>query len=101
MKTYIDIIIIFLVSSILQISVEFTPPLTISKLSGEEYFCVFTNEEKNIEIKSIIDDDNYCNVTEVISKLDDISLSEFKTHIYENICSEVSCVIIVCSATIL
>ena len=78
---------IFLISSILQISVEFTPPLTVSKLSGEEYFCVFTNEDKKIEIKSIIDDNNYCSVTEVISKLDDISLSEFKT---EYICSEVS-----------
>ena len=81
MKTYIDIIIIFLISSILQISVEFTPPLTISKLSGEEYFCVFTNEDKNIEIKSIIDDNNYCSVTDVISELNNISLSEFKLNV--------------------
>ena len=54
--------------------VNFVPDFSVNKLPGEELFCVFSNENMDIEVKAVLETD-MCSVSEVIGQLSGISLS--------------------------
>ena len=65
----------------MQVMVNFVPDFSSNKLPGEELFCVFSNENMDIEVKAVLET-NMCSVSEVIGQLSGISLS-----ILLNICT--------------
>ena len=74
---YIDIS--FLNTLTYQIKIIFFPSGPPTKLSGEEYFCVFNNTSLNVEILSPLQVNGTsatCQVDNVISQVTDIQLGK-------------------------